>query len=86
MSDSEEDLINTLEKNAGTAEKVFINPNNRDTLIGSLGNSGNYSANISGGKNSKKQLTSNKKNANEPQPQINMQIATKNPSVKISSG
>lgn len=91
MSENEEELINTLQRNASPAEKVFLKPNNRDTLIGShmsptpLNTANSTGAKTLGNGKSATQAVIGKQASSGP-PQTNaLQIARKDRDVKINS-
>ncbi|XP_066155416.1 heat shock factor protein-like isoform X2 [Euwallacea fornicatus] len=89
MSGNEEELMNTLERNVNPTEKVFLNPYTRDTLIGSHMSPlpSNVATNVSGGRShgNGSNIKTGKSTTSVSTPAA-MQVARKQPSIKISTG
>ncbi|XP_019753500.1 heat shock factor protein isoform X1 [Dendroctonus ponderosae] len=73
-----EELINSLQKNR-ESEKVFLNPNSRDALIGNLLNTETYNA-IAG-----KPAASSNNQVGDPVDEANMKVAKKESNVNINT-
>lgn len=84
----EENFINTLANSAElgneTSDKVFINPNNRNTLLSNLLGSGSYAA-FAGKYAADDKKQGNTKEVTNNQSQPTMQVATKNNQITLDS-